>query len=184
MERIDLSIVVGYGTNFVIGIDGKIPWWLPADMHWFVTLTKQNGAGSVCIVGRKTYESFPKGLPERVVIILTNNDLYQPNPTNAMTFVCSSWDAIYRLLKREKVCHGKKVFCIGGGDIYTQALSFTPGDNFHVSKIYATVVSAMFAGDTIFTPPAYLGMWKTEILQDHPIDEKNLYPFRIFKYSR
>jgi len=71
---VKLSLIVALAQNHVIGIDNKLPWYLPNDLKYF----KQVTMGKAIIMGRKTYESIGKPLPGRTNIIITRQSDYQP----------------------------------------------------------------------------------------------------------
>ena len=134
------SIIVATSENGVIGVDNKLPWYLPEDLKRFKKLTENN----VVIMGRKTYESIGKPLPNRFNIVISRNkDLTIPG----CLVVNSLEKALY------KAGSDKKVFIIGGGEIYRQSLEY-------VDKIYLTKVHINVEGDTTFPNIDDLPGWK------------------------
>jgi len=107
-----VSLITAYAKNMVIGNKGKIPWHIPEDFKRFKRLTLNH----TIIMGRKTFESFPKALPKRRNVVLTR-DLNFPDTMGA--------DVVYSLnfaIKKAEERGEEKVFIIGGGEIYAQAL--------------------------------------------------------------
>ncbi len=183
-----MTIAVAYGNNFVIGKDGKLPAWkLPTDMFHFKELTMDHNKGSVVIMGRKTYESFPvkyRPLPDRFNYILSRQEpRYQPVPQHFYTFVCHSFGGVYDLYDFDGITIGKKIFVIGGAEIYREALSLKESDSLYVNEIIATEVEGDFDGDTFFPAPDY-SLWNKELLQEVSADERNSHNFKIVRYTR
>src|ERR1700744_5562864 len=114
-----VSIVVAISENHVIGKDNKLLWHLPADLKHFKEIT----SGHTVIMGRKTYESVGKPLPNRRNIIVTRQDI-----TIAGCEVVNSIEAAIELCKTQN-----EVFIIGGAEIYKQAMHLT-------DRIYLTIV--------------------------------------------
>lgn len=123
--------VVAMGKNRVIGDDNKIPWDIPEDRKYFKKLT----TGHIVIMGRKTYLSIGKPLPNRSNIILSRRsnfpDTYTfPNVEDALKYCQSKLP-------------DKNIYIIGGGEIYQQTLPL-------VSRIYLTLIDKNFAGDVLY----------------------------------
>lgn len=133
MNKPIISGVVAISKNHVIGRDGTLPWDIPEDLQHFRNLTK----GHVMIMGRKTYESIGRPLPNRVSIIITRN----PDYTVEGCFVVKSLDEAVALAQ-EKEEHGE-IFVIGGGEIFRQAMPI-------IEKLYLTVVDVEIDGHAFF----------------------------------
>ena len=125
-----LSIVVAMADNRVIGQDNRLPWHLPADLKHFKQLT----TGKPILMGRKTWESIGRPLPERTNIVITRDPDYQA----AGCTVVHSVDAALRAAEPHS-----EVMVIGGAELYRQVLP-------EVSTIYLTQVHADVEGDTVF----------------------------------
>jgi dihydrofolate reductase len=119
--------------NRVIGHENKIPWHLPADFKWFKTMT----TGQVVVMGRKTFQSIGKPLPNRTTIVLTRSA--EPI-VGALT--ASSLDQIP--FDAPEVA-GRQIFICGGAGVYAQALD-------RCSDLYLTLVLRTVVGDTFFPP--------------------------------
>ena len=116
-----ISIIVAASEDQAIGKNGDLLWRMPADMKHFKTLT----TGHTIIMGRKTFDSLPKGaLPNRTNIVLTRN----PEATFANCIVCSN------LQQALDHCAGEdEVFIIGGSQIYEQAMKLARSEE-HTSE--------------------------------------------------
>lgn len=159
-----VTIVVAMAENRVIGKDNQLIWHLPADLKHFKNLT----INKPIIMGRKTFESIGKPLPNRTSIIITHQQNYQPE--GAMV-VHSIEEAIAKAKAiSEDIC------IIGGATIYRQALPFT--DVIELTKVHHT-----FEGDTFF-PEINSSDWQEQERQDFEPDEKNKYAYSFIKLAR
>lgn len=119
--------------NRVIGMGNRMPWYLPEDFKWFKKMT----AGQVVVMGRKTFQSIGKPLPNRTTIVLTRSG----EPIAGVQIV-SSLDQIDR---EAPDVAGRQVFICGGAQVYAQALP-------RCSDLYLTLVQRSVEGDTFFPP--------------------------------
>lgn len=163
MLTMNLSILAAKATNNTIGENNQLIWRLPADLKHFRELT----TGETVIMGRKTFESIGKALPERNNIIITRQPGYQ---APGCEVVHSLEEAIQASAQEENV------FIIGGGEIYRQALDLA-------GTLYITEVHETFAGDTVF-PEIDKGTWAETFREDHLADEKNPYDYSFVTYQR
>src|ERR1700759_5016996 len=124
-----VSAVVAISQNHVIGKDNKLLWYLPKDLKHFKEIT----SGHTIIMGRKTFDSVGKPLPNRRNIVVTRTDITIPGAE-----VVKSIDDALDLCKGED-----EVFIGGGAEIYKLAMDKT-------DKIYLTIVHKMFEADTFF----------------------------------
>lgn len=161
-----ISIIVAVGLNNVIGYKNKLPWnHIPIDMKHFKNVTINN----TVIMGRKTYESIGKKLPERNNIIITR----QKNFT--IDSGCSVVSNINESLEVAKQ-YNKKVFIIGGSEIYKQTI--------HLSeRIYLTRIWGIFKGDSYF-PEINLNKWKIKHIKHYKISSMRPYPITFFTYEK
>ncbi|OGG13309.1 hypothetical protein A3D77_05590 [Candidatus Gottesmanbacteria bacterium RIFCSPHIGHO2_02_FULL_39_11] len=127
-----VSIISAHSENRVIGKNNHLPWNFPEDLKYFKDKTR----GHTVIMGRKTYESMGRSLPNRVNIIISRNPKLEL--PDAIT-TASIEDALKIAKDKEK----KEVFIIGGAEIYRQALSVT-------DKLYITLVKGNYEGDAFF----------------------------------
>lgn len=131
-----VSAIAAMAKNRVIGVDGDLPWSLPEDMKFFRDKTK----GHIIVMGRKTFESFPKPLPNRLHVVITRQDDYQvPEGVYVFKDIKSALD----FCKTQTAKWAEEVFVIGGGEIYRQTLADT-------DYIYLTEIDQEFKGDACF----------------------------------
>src|SRR6266849_1374172 len=116
--------------NRVIGAGGKIPWHLPEDFKWFKKMT----TGQVIVMGRKTFESIGKPLPNRTTLVLSRSHFEYPGIRT-----------VSDLSQIDLADDPRAVFICGGAQIYAQALPFC-------SDLYLTRVKRVVEGDTFFPP--------------------------------
>jgi len=159
-----ISIIVALGKNSEIGKGNDLLCHLPADLKHFKEIT----SGHTVIMGRKTFESLPKGaLPNRKNIVVSRN----PDLEIEGAMVCSSLDAaLLKCLDEEEV------FIIGGVQIYRQALPIT-------DKLYLTKIHAAFPDADVFFPKIDYKEWRMVSRETHPADNKHSYSFTIVEYE-
>ncbi|WP_316841473.1 dihydrofolate reductase [Pedobacter gandavensis] len=147
-----VSIVVAIAEDNAIGKDNQLLWHLPADLKHFKDIT----SGHTIIMGRKTYDSIGRPLPNRRNIVITRNrDLELPG-----TEITNSLEEALAL------CQGtEEVFIIGGAELYNHALAAT-------NRIYLTRVHQTYEADTFF-PEINLEEWNQLSTEKHLPDEKN-----------
>lgn len=163
------ALVVAMGENNVIGEQGKIPWKLSDDLHFFKKLTENQ----VVVMGRKTFESLPHKLSNRIHIIVSRNKKYSVDDEDCYVVSC-----LDEALDFAKTFVGKKTFVIGGGEIYEQAIH-----KHIVDTIFLTQVKAQPQGDTFF-PNISMQEWQ-EVNRTHFCkNEKNQYDFDIIELRR
>ena len=160
-----LSIIVAKGKNNIIGKDNKMIWHLPEDLKHFKNLT----TGHTIIMGRKTFESLGKPLPNRKHIIFSQNPDFKVNDENV--------EVVHSLLQIQDLIEGKEeAFVIGGAMIYNFLMPY-------VKKMYVTEIEKDFDGDTFF--PVIDGeVWK-EVSREKGIkDEENNMDYYFVTYER
>src|SRR5881394_112681 len=123
--------IAAMSLNRVIGAGNKIPWHLPEDFKWFKQLT----TGNVVVMGRKTFESIGKPLPNRETIVLSRSQFFHPGVRT-----------ISDLSKIDLANETREVFIVGGAQVYAQAMQLC-------SDLYLTVVKREVEGDAFF--PAF-----------------------------
>ena len=151
-----LIAIAAVSLNRVIGKNGKVPWDIPEDLHRFMRLT----SGHTVLMGRKSFESLGKPLPNRRNVVLSSKlipgvETYQ------------SIDAALAKLSGEN-----KVFIIGGGEVFAQMLAI-------VDMIQLTIVERLVEGDTYFPP--FEDLVKTQFTLDR---EEQHQGFKYLDYSR
>ena len=161
--RMILSIIVAIANNRVIGLNNQMPWHMPADLAWF----KKNTLNKPVIMGRKTFESIGRPLPNRHNIVISRqaNNKASINPN--VTWVQSIDEAI-SLVNKQQV---EEAFIIGGGNIYNQVLPL-------VNRLYLTHIDAQLEGDTYF-PNYSQTSWRQIYLEEHKADENNRYDYQF-----
>lgn len=159
-------MIAAAGENNALGANNDLLWHLPDDFKRF----KQITSGHKIIMGRKTFESFPKPLPNRTHIIITRDKKYQVSHDKCI-IVYSLEEAIDRV-KNETLS-----FIIGGGEIYTQGAKFA-------NKIELTRVHATFENADTFFPEINMREWKLVNEEYHPKDEKHKFDFTYLTYIR
>lgn len=160
----ELTIIVAAAENDAIGKGNKLIWHLSDDLKRFKTLTN----GHHIIMGRKTFESFPKPLPNRTHVVITRQTNYKV--PDGVIVVNNLEDAI------DACKSDAQPFIIGGGEIYKQALDFA-------DKIELTRVHEHFDADTYF-PKIDENIWKETANTFHKKDEKHDYEFSFLTYVR
>lgn len=151
-----ISLIVAVAENNVIGKNNQLAWHLPADLKLFKNLT----TGHHIIMGRKTYESIGKPLPDRISVIITRQENYK---AEGCIVVKSLQDAI-QISKNDE-----EVFIIGGAEIFREAIPIA-------DKIYLTRIHQSFEGDTFFQELDQ-NVWEETKRIDFNPDEKNKYPY-------
>lgn len=167
----DVAIHVAIAENGVIGRDGGLPWRLSTDMRRFKAMTM----GNPVLMGRKTWESFPKRpLPGRLNIVMTRDRAYVAEGAEVVRTLD---DALALARVRGRCMDGAREICvIGGGEVYAQALP-------KADRLYVTHVLASFDGDTRF-PEIDPAVWEAVASEDVPVGEKDSHPTRHVVYQR
>lgn len=158
-----ISIIVAAAENDVIGKDNRLLWKLSNDMKHFKELT----TGYPVIMGRKTYESIGKPLPNRKNIIITRDKDYI---ADGCTVVNSIESAL------ESAAGSDEVFIIGGEQIYNSF--WNKADTIHLTRVHTTI-----EGD-VHIPAISSEQWKEISRSCHAADEKNEYDHTILTYIR
>lgn len=161
-----VTLVVAVAENGVIGRDGGMPWRLSTDMRRFKATTM----GKPVVMGRKTWESFPKRpLPGRHNIIVTRDPAYAAEGAS----VVASLEAALALARGEGA---EEVCVIGGGEVYAAALPCA-------DRLDVTHIMAQIDGDTRF-PAIDPAVWRAVSGQHFPAGEKDSHPTRHVVYER
>lgn len=151
-----IIMIAAVAENNALGKNNELVWHLPNDFKRFKSLT----TGHHIIMGRKTFESFPKPLPNRVHVVVTRNKDYKPEG-------CVVVDSIEKAIA---VCPKNEIsFIIGGGEIYKLGLPYA--DKLEITKVHAN-----FEADAFF-PEINPENWKEAESEFNPIDEKHQYAY-------
>ncbi len=157
-----ISIIVATDNKGGIGKDNQLLWHLPNDLKRFKFITNNH----VVIMGRKTFESIGRVLPNRTNVVITRNkDLVFDG-----CVMCSSLEEAMERYAAEDV------FIIGGGEIYKQALPFA-------DKVYLTKVDTELEADTFF-PELNEKEWELVLLERHLKDDKHPYNYTFIDYQK
>lgn len=152
-----VALIAAMAHNRVIGRANTLPWRLPADMAHFKALT----TGHPVLMGRKTFESLGRPLPNRTNIVVTRDRQFQPQGGR----VAHSIDAALNIAAEHLDNDNPEVFVIGGEQLYKQMLP-------HADRLYLTLVDAEVEGDAWF-PDFEWHEWREVDRRTHPIDPKN-----------
>lgn len=156
-----ISIIAAVGKNLAIGKDGKLLWRISDDLKRFKQLT----AGHAIIMGRKTFESIGRALPNRTNIVITRNPDFK---ADGVLIAGSLEEAI------QKAGDGE-IFIIGGGEIYSQALPIA-------DKLYLTLVESGVDGDTFF--PDWRDNFTKEVFREERVDAKTGLRYALIDLKR
>jgi dihydrofolate reductase len=161
-----ISIIVAIARNGAIGYNGDLVYHLPADMKRFKALT----TGHTVLMGRKTFQSLPKGaLPNRRNIVLTRQE-------GASFPGAEVYPSIEEALRH--CTPQEKVYVIGGAQIYRQALPLA--DELEITLVHDTPLKA----DTFFPDYGNYDSWHLISCEDHEPDERNPYPYSFLTYQK
>lgn len=164
--RSELHIIVAMDERGAIGQEGDMPWGrnLPADLKHFKSTTM----GFPIVMGRKTFESLPKGaLPGRQNIVVTRNKAYE----------APGADVVNSLEEALDKAEGDQLFLIGGGQLYQQGIALA--DVLHITLVHHTWQEA----DTFF-PDIDIDIWECVENEAHQADERNLFPYSFTRWVR
>lgn len=159
-----ITLIVAAAENNAIGKNNQMLWHLPNDFKYFKKQTLHHSV----IMGRKTFESIGKPLPERRNIVITRNQDWTAKDVD----VANSLDEVLKYCRDER-----EIFIIGGAEIYKQALPLA-------SKVLLTRVHTSIDGDAYF-PALDANIWKLTNSDKHRQDEKHAYDytFEVFEKS-
>ncbi len=159
-----IASIFAMSTNRVIGKSNQLPWHLPADLKYFKSVT----VGHPIIMGRKTFESIGKPLPQRTSIIITRQPDYEQAGCIVVNSVAKAIEVAQKI--------NNDIFIIGGAEILQQALLL-------IDTMYLTLIHETFDGDT-FYPEINPEEWLEVARQNYEPDEKNKYAYSFIKMQR
>jgi dihydrofolate reductase len=157
-----VSLIVAAATNDVIGSEGGLPWHLPDDLRNFKRLT----TGKPVIMGRKTFESIGRPLPDRRNIVITRNTGYL---APGCEIVATPEAAM------ELASDAEEAMVIGGGEVYAAFLPLA-------DRVYLTRVHADVDGDAVF--PSLDDDWVLVASEAHPADTEHRHAFDFMIFER
>jgi len=158
-----ITIIAAIAKNNALGKDNKLIWHIPADLKRFKKVTVNHHV----IMGRKTYESLGKPLPNRTNIIITRNANFK---AEGCVVVNSLQDAI------EAAKEDKSPYILGGAEIYKQAILIA-------DKLDLTFVHHNFEADAFF-PEIDKTIWKETLREDFKANDKNKYDYSFVTFER
>lgn len=160
-----ITIIAAIAKNNALGKDNDLIWHLPGDLKRF----KKTTTGHSILMGRNTFESIGKPLPNRTTIIITRNKNYFKDGC----LIASSLEAAIELAKEEE-----EIFIIGGAQIYKETIAKNLAD-----KLDITLVHNEFDAD-VFFPEIAPNVWKEVVREDFIADEKNKYDYSFVSYKK
>jgi dihydrofolate reductase len=164
-----IVLIAAFAQNRVVGIENRLPWHLPEDLKYF----KRTTSGKAIIMGRKTYDSIGRPLPNRTNIVITRN----PNFTAPGIKVVASLEGAIELAKEVNYINDvDEVMIIGGASIYESALPIA-------DRLYLTHVHAEVEGDAYF-PEVNFQKWTETSREDYKSSEKNPYDYSFVVYEK
>lgn len=160
-----LTLIAAVAKNGAIGNKNQLLYWLPNDLKRFKALT----SGHTIVMGRKTFESLPKGaLPNRRNIVLTRNN----------SFTADNIDVFPSLEKALAACEAdEEVFIIGGASVYAEALPMA-------DRLCLTLVEDTPAEADAFFPTIDETEWQVIADEAQPTDERHAHSYRFVDYKR
>lgn len=159
-----ISLIAAVARNGAIGYDNKLLYWLPNDLKRFKALT----TGHTIVMGRKTFESFPKGaLPNRRNVVLSRQSVSFPGAE-----VFPSLDEALASCAQDE-----EVYVIGGETLYRQTLG-------KAGRLYLTLVDDEPKQADAYFPELDKQDWEVISDEPHEVDEKHAHPFRFVDYQR
>jgi dihydrofolate reductase len=160
-----ITVIAAIAKNNALGKDNDLIWYLPADLKRFKKVT----TGHYILMGRNTYESIGKPLPNRTTIIVTRNKNYFKEGC----LIAGSLEEAIELAKEEA-----QLFIIGGAQIYKEVISKNLADQLDI-----TLVHSEFEAD-VFFPEINANIWKEAAREDFKADEKNDYDYSFISYQK
>jgi dihydrofolate reductase len=158
-----LALIVAVAANRVIGRDGGLPWRLPEDLRRFRALT----TGHSIIMGRRTWDSIARPLPERQSIVVTRQLGFAADGATVAHSIDAALDAVRRVAP---------AFCIGGGELYRTALPLA-------STAYVTQIERDFEGDATF-PALDPSLWRETAREWRVTSGSDAFRYAFVTYER
>lgn len=142
---VPVAMIVAMSQDRIIGVDGQLPWYLPEDLKFF----KRTTQAKPLVMGRKTFVSIGRPLPNRLNIVVTRD----PHWSHEGVRVCHSLEAALKLADHQATIEAaEEIIVMGGGEIYAQAMPVA-------DRLYITEVKAEVDGDTRF-PAVNPDIWQ------------------------
>lgn len=160
-----ITIIAAIANNNALGKDNDLIWHLPADLKRFKSIT----SGHYILMGRNTFESIGKPLPNRTTVIITRNKNYFKEGC----LIAHSLEEAIDLVENDT-----NIFIIGGAQIYNETMKKGLADTLDI-----TLVHNDFNAD-VFFPKINLNEWEETKREDFKADEKNKYNFSFVTYKK
>lgn len=157
-----LNLIVAVAHNNVIGMAGKMPWHLPAELAYFKRITM----GHPIVMGRKTFDSIGRPLPGRRNIVVTENLAWRHDGV----------EVAHDMKMAMAMVEAQSAFVIGGATLYAAALPVA-------DRVYLTAIDATVEGDTFF-PPLAPDSWREVSRERREQDDKNAYNVEFVVFER
>lgn len=157
-----ITIVAAMARNRAIGLQGRMPWHLPAELQHF----KRTTLGKPVVMGRKTWEAIGRPLPGRQNLVVTRSARYRAEGA----YCATSLDAAI------EIAEGAEVMVIGGGELYRLALPLA-------ARMVLTHIDCEPQADTWF-PEWNAAQWQRVRSERYPADERNEYTFEVLEFER
>ncbi len=158
-----VALIAAVAANRIIGAGNRIPWRLADDLRRFRALT----VGHAVIMGRKTWESLPRALPDRQNIVVTRQRRYAAESAD----IAGSFDEALSLVRLPE-----PVFCIGGGELYRTAMP-------RASTLHVTEIARIFDGDAEF-PAIVEEDWRETEREPHRSEGPDGFDYAYVTYER
>ena len=155
-----IAYVVAYSKNRVIGKDGKLPWHLPNDIQHFKNIT----TGQTVVMGKKTYLSIGKPLPNRKNVVMTRSKNFHP----------AGVEVVHQ--KEEVLAYPEDLYIIGGAQIYSLFFDV-------VDRLYITEIETIVEGDAFF-PEWDETQFRLIEKKEGVLDDQNTLPHTFYTYER
>jgi dihydrofolate reductase len=164
---VPVAIIVAMANNRVIGVEGKLPWYLPEDLKFFKRITQ----AKPLVMGRKTFTSIGKALPNRLNVVVTHSDEFSHEGVR----VCHDLPAALALADQHATIEAaEEIMVMGGGEIYRQALPFA-------QRLYITEVDIDVEGDATF-PEIDSQAWReVQRVAGQPAEGQPNYDFVVYE---
>ncbi|WP_106478696.1 dihydrofolate reductase [Phytohalomonas tamaricis] len=164
---VPVAMIAAMSKNRVIGVGNKLPWYLPEDLKFFKTMTQ----GKPLIMGRTTFDSIGKPLPNRLNIVVTRDQGFGHDGVR----VCHDLESAFELADQHAMIEAsEEIMVMGGGQIYAQAFDYA-------SRLYLTEVDITVEGD-VFFPEFDHDVWReTERTAGKPSEHGPAYDFVCYE---
>ncbi|HDZ49546.1 hypothetical protein LCGC14_0029950 [marine sediment metagenome] len=164
---VPVAMIVAMAKNRVIGVEGKLPWYLPEDLKFFKRITQ----AKPLVMGRKTFTSIGKALPNRLNVVVTRNAEFSHESVR----VCHDLPAALALADQHATIEAaEEIMVMGGGEIYRQALPFA-------QRLYITEVDIEVEGDATFPAIDHQAWREVQRVAGQPAEGQPNYDFVVYE---